>query len=242
MWALLRTRRWIAFTVIVLGVIVAFGLLSHWQWSRAEQRRTERLQLLTQSQSPPTTWSDGITAGQEWSPVTVTGSYDAASTVLVRQRPMAGSNGFWVVTPLTQSDGTTLWVNRGWIATSGAATQQQSAPAPPSGTVTVTGRLRSTEHVSQPPPQDLPQGQVPALDTAYLGAADAYYLEATSTTPPDTQVTLIPPPDVDEGRNVSYAVQWILFALVAVVGWFFFLRREARDDAQASAANTIGGA
>lgn len=28
--------------------------------------------------------------------------------------------------------------------------------------------------------------------------------------------------------NISYAVQWILFALVAFAGWFFFLRREAR--------------
>jgi cytochrome oxidase assembly protein ShyY1 len=38
-------------------------------------------------------------------------------------------------------------------------------------------------------------------------------------------------PDVDENRNLSYAGQWLLFALVAVGGWFFFLRREARDDA-----------
>ena len=35
-------------------------------------------------------------------------------------------------------------------------------------------------------------------------------------------------PVIDEGRNISYAVQWILFALVALAGWFFFLRREAR--------------
>lgn len=37
-------------------------------------------------------------------------------------------------------------------------------------------------------------------------------------------------PEVDEGRNISYAVQWLLFAVIAVAGWFYFLRREARED------------
>ena len=46
------------------------------------------------------------------------------------------------------------------------------------------------------------------------------------------RVTVVPArrPDVDEGRNISYAIQWILFAIIAIGGWFFFLRREARDE------------
>lgn len=249
MWALLRTRRWIAFTLLVVVVIVAFGLLSRWQWSRADERRFERLQLLEQSQAMPVTWQAAMAQPHEWSPVTVTGTYDGAATVLVRQRPLNGSNGFWVATPLSEADGGTVWINRGWVAASGAATQQQSAPPPPAGTVTVTGRLRVTETVPQPVPQDLPVGQVPALDTSFLvgpgTSYDAYYLEAVSSIPADPEVTVLPAPEVDEGRNISYAVQWILFALVAIVGWFFFLRREARDDARAvetgSSANATKG-
>jgi cytochrome oxidase assembly protein ShyY1 len=42
-------------------------------------------------------------------------------------------------------------------------------------------------------------------------------------------------PEVNEGQNISYAVQWLLFAGVAMAGWFFFLRREAREDALAGA-------
>ena len=38
-WPLLRTRRWLAFTGVVIATIVAFGLLSHWQWARADVRR-----------------------------------------------------------------------------------------------------------------------------------------------------------------------------------------------------------
>jgi cytochrome oxidase assembly protein ShyY1 len=41
-------------------------------------------------------------------------------------------------------------------------------------------------------------------------------------------LVIVPLPQIDEGQNISYAVQWILFALVAMVGWFVFLRREAR--------------
>ena len=44
-WPLLRTRRWIGFTAVVVLAIVAFGLLSAWQWSRAEERRAERSAL-----------------------------------------------------------------------------------------------------------------------------------------------------------------------------------------------------
>ena len=41
----------------------------------------------------------------------------------------------------------------------------------------------------------------------------------------------VPRPQPDAGRNISYAVQWLLFAAVALVGWWYFLRREAADDA-----------
>jgi cytochrome oxidase assembly protein ShyY1 len=37
-------------------------------------------------------------------------------------------------------------------------------------------------------------------------------------------------PTIDEGRNISYAIQWLIFATVAIAGWFVFLRREARED------------
>jgi len=31
--------------------------------------------------------------------------------------------------------------------------------------------------------------------------------------------------------NYSYAGQWLLFAMVAICGWFYFLRREAKEGA-----------
>lgn len=170
MWALLKTRRWIAFTVLVIAAIVGFGLLSHWQWQRADERRLERTDLATELARTPVTLESALVTPREWTPVVVSGTYRSDLTVLVRQRPLSGANGFWVATPLVTQDGTTVWINRGWIAATGTATQVQQPPAPPEGTVTVNGRLRLAEATPNPPPADLPAGQVAALDPVYLGA------------------------------------------------------------------------
>ena len=232
MLALLRTRRWIAFTLLVIAAIVAFGLLSRWQWSRAEERRAEHAALLAESTSPAVPLAQALAAPRDWMPVTVTGTYDAGSTKLIRQRPLNGANGFWVATPLIADGGDAVWVNRGWVPVTGTATQVQAPPPPPAGAVAITGRLRTGERTPQPAPNDLPEGQAAALDPGVLGSqVPGYYVELVSSVPTDTGVTPIPMPEIDESRNVSYAVQWLLFAAVALAGWFFFLRREAREDA-----------
>ena len=62
------------------------------------------------------------------------------------------------------------------------------------------------------------------------------YVQLASSEPAETELVAVPRETVDEGRNVSYAMQWLLFATVAVVGWFVFLRREAREDSEATPA------
>lgn len=236
MWSLLRTRRWISFTLLVIVAIAAFGLLSRWQWQRAEERRIDRIAWDSQAAEAPV-GLDAIIAGpREWQPVRVSGTYDDDATVLVRQRPLDGRNGFWVATPLV-TDAGRVWVNRGWIPVQAAATGVVTAPDAPSGTVVIEARTRLAERTEVPTPTDLPDGQVPALDPGALGAdVTTVYLEATASEPTDPSVTRIPAPVIDETRNVSYAVQWLLFAAVAIAGWWFFLRREAREDAAASDA------
>ncbi|MEK9736813.1 MAG: SURF1 family protein, partial [Candidatus Nanopelagicales bacterium] len=215
--------------------IIGFGLLSRWQWQRAEDRRTERLALDAVATAEPTTLMAALADPIEWEPVTVAGIYASSDTWLIRQRPLDGANGFWVVS-LLSTDAGDVWVNRGWIPSGSSATAVVPAPHPPEGTVTVTGRLRWAEVAPNPLPTDLPDGQAPALDPAAweVGEPDIY-LQMMSSRPADPAVTPLPVPVIDEGRNISYAVQWVIFAFVALVGWFFFLRREAREDATAEA-------
>lgn len=240
MWSLLRTRRWIAFTLLVIIAIVGFGLLSRWQWERAEQRRAERLVQDAELARTPVPLEDAVTDPREWTPVRVTGVFDADSTMLVRQRPLDGRNGFWVTTPLVTSSGR-VWVVRGWIPSTASAAGPVTAPLPPSGEVVVDGRLRTAESANGPDPTDLPAGQVARMDPATLGSdVPGVYVEATSSSPADPSVTRLPAPVVDETRNISYAIQWLIFAAIALVGWWFFLRREAREDDVVASEQPVG--
>ena len=54
----------------------------------------------------------------------------------------------------------------------------------------------------------------------------------------DVDGFVLPVPTIDEGQNISYAVQWLLFAAVAMGGWFFFLRREAIEEAALRESST----
>ncbi len=241
-WPLLRTRRWLGFTIVVVVTIVAFGLLSRWQWARAEEHRELRIALASSLAADPVPLATALrtpVGDDEFRAVTATGSYEAASTVLVRRRPLDARNGFWVMTPLRQSDGSAVWVNRGWVPVGGDALATPSVPAPPSGPVTVTGYLRHDEDASADGNDGLPDRQIAAASALLLPAvrdAAPGFVQLASSSPAQTDLVPWPLPDIDESRNISYAIQWLLFAAVAMSGWYYFLRREAREDAERTQA------
>lgn len=228
MLALLRTRRWQGFTAVVIVAIVAFGLLSRWQWSRAEDKRVEQ-QALAASQMRPVS-PDPLDDVPEFTAVTVTGTYVPDSRRLVRQRPLEGRNGFWVLEQLTTDRGR-VWILRGWTPATALAQETPSVPTLDDMVVTVEG-------VARPLPEGtvlvdrggLPSDQVTQIHSAQLPDRGdmRWYLQARASVPEDPLIP-VPLPEPDEFQNISYAVQWLLFAGVAIAGWFFFLRREAKE-------------
>jgi cytochrome oxidase assembly protein ShyY1 len=232
MLALLRTRRWIGFTALVLVAIIGFGFLSNWQWQRADQQRMERL-TIEQGQVISGQTSD-TTGLSEFSRISVSGTYESGTNILVRQRPLDGRNGYWVMAPLKLvGQGEFVWVVRGWLAASTQAIDVPPIPPSPPGVVSIEGAIR----VFEEPRSDvagLPVGVVSRMsleELPELGYTQDRVLQLIRSDPPD-QLTTVPLPGVDEGQNISYAIQWILFALVASIGWVIFLRREAKDDAE----------
>ena len=249
-WPLLRTRRWLGFTAVVVVSIIAFGLLSAWQWSRADERRIERQDLqaaLAADPAPLAAVDLGSPAAVAWNPVTAQGTYLADKQAVVRKRPLDARNGFWVMTAMRTEDDRIVWVNRGWLPAGENALATPPVPAPPTGSVTVTGYLREWDEVDAGANAGLPEGQVAAPAIGLLPSVDAEpaYVQLATSTPEQEGLIPIPLPTIDEGRNVSYAVQWLLFAAVAIAGWYYFLQREARDDAERAAApagtQEIGG-
>lgn len=246
----LREPRWLALGFLVLLVVPAFILLSRWQLSRLDDRRYNNDLVTNHADQAPVPVGEVMTPGaaistvgdtQRWLPVTATGRYDASREVLVRKRPLEGRNGFWVVTPLVTSAGV-LSVNRGWIEASGSASAVQAVPPPPSGEVTVVGRVQPSETAPEQP-ADLPEGQVTDLDVTLVAGsgASAYpgYIQLESSDPAQAVgLTAIPLPDLSDGPHLSYAIQWVFFAIVAVTGFVLLARRE-RDYADTTTRTDV---
>ena len=233
MLALLRTARWQGFTAVVIIAIIAFGLLSRWQWDRAEEKQAEQRALAVSETEPITPSLREPVA--EFTPVTFTGTYDPDSIRFVRQRPFEGRNGFWVMQQLLTTQGG-VWVLRGWTPSGLRAGDSPELDPASADATTIEGVVRPLETGEQLDPTDrggLPLDQVTEIAAAQLppATADRWYVQALVTDPAES-LEPVPLTQPDDLQNISYAIQWLLFAAVAIGGWFFFLRREARDAAE----------
>lgn len=246
-YGFLSQPRWLALGFLVLIVVPSFFLLSRWQLSRLDDRRAENALVTTNSAQAPVPVGSLLAPGDDpasvpadlrWRPVTATGSYDVTAEVLVRKRPLGGTNGFWVVTPLVTDSGAVLVVNRGWVAATGGADATQAVPAPPTGEVEVVGRLQPSQDAPVPQPADLPAGQITDLAVGLVadpGTAYPAFVDLVSSTPAqEPGLRPLPLPDLSDGPHLSYAVQWVFFAAVAVTGFVILVRREREYADQAT--------
>lgn len=234
----------LAFHALVALIVPSFVWLGFWQLDRWEDKSAEvALQESNMAADPVpvgrlTAPGAAVTADEQWRRVTATGHYDAEHELLVRNRDGSGGVGLHVLTPLVTGDGPALLVNRGWIEQPPTATTRPDVPPPPEGRVTATGRLRPAETEETTGIRvrgGLPEGQIMIVDVDRIAADSPYpvyggYAELTDQSPegadPPEQV---PPPELNTGMNISYAVQWWIFTAIAVAGWIFLMRRELAD-------------
>lgn len=239
MYRFVREPRWIALILLVPVAVALCIWLSNWQWNRHLGRdvaNTELSQNLAEAAIPVdqvVEVGQPLRSGLDQRAVAATGIYDTSAEFLVRKRPLAGSNGYWVVTPLITPSGAALLVNRGWLKANGSAAATPEIPVAPPGLVTLNGRLRSSESGPQQEPSDVPVGQVSALDAnraAAVAGRPTYsgYVDLVSSNPPQASgLTPIPQPEVGQGSHLSYSMQWIVFAIIFLVGLVLLIRREA---------------
>jgi cytochrome oxidase assembly protein ShyY1 len=239
MYRFLVSRHWLGIFGAVVVFAVACGLLADWQWHRLEGRHAANHLISANLHAPATPAATALSVGhdpakdREWLPVRATGHWDLSHQLLVRLRDYDGSVGFYVLTPLVTQAGPAVLVNRGWVSAGAGGTNVPRVPAPPDGTVTVTGRLRPTE----PPATGAapPRGQVTRIDVPGIARTlpyDVYggFLELTAQVPKSAKAPhVIPAPEPSEGPHLLYAVQWVLFALMGFGGFIVLARREAAD-------------
>jgi cytochrome oxidase assembly protein ShyY1 len=242
----LLTPRWLAFHVLVLVLIPAFVFLGKWQFGRYEERSAASNLATGNLVAAPVPLTDldkpgaSIPGSLRFRAVTATGRYDPAHELLVRRRTQNSKPGFYVLTPLVTADGTAVIVNRGWVKVGPTADAPPEVPPPPTGEVSVTGRLRPAETEDSTGITErsgLPDRQVLLINTPSIAKRLPYglyggFVELTEQKPSAASAPEpVPEPDLGGGGglNLAYSVQWWLFIAIAIGGWFTLIRREARD-------------
>jgi len=243
--------RWVSLAVFVVLMVIACLLLSRWQFHRLHTREAYNSVVSQNINRAPVTPDEVLAVGRPmtkadlWRSVGVSGHYDASHVLLVRKRSLESQAGFYVMTPFRSESGVGIWLNRGWIRAAATAQATPDVPPTPTGTVTVVARLRFPEPSKAYAPADLPTGQIDRIDIAQMSKRLGYtvypaYGEVITENPATVPAPRpIPAPETSNGPHLSYALQWITFAIIAVVGFFILIRKEAERLAEEEQAAAI---
>lgn len=239
MYGFLLSRRWLGFALFVLvlaGICVRAGM---WQMDKHEDRRTDNAIARENLVAEPRPLEDVVPAGQdvsatdEWTAVRMIGTYDPDHQVTVKFSTRDGAPGVDVVTPLVLPDGSAVLVNRGWMQTANNNERPSGVEAPPTGEVEVIGWVRPDSGARDQAVQ-VNEGQVRAISSAALEEdvpmpLRSGYVNLQGQSGGTGDLRLEPVPDLGQGPHFFYAFQWWFFALLAVVGYFWFAWSENRE-------------
>lgn len=236
--------RWTGYALVAVVFAIACAFLSNWQFSRNAERATE-LRIVEQNyDATAVPLEELVPAGSaldpedEWRPVELVGQYLRDEQLLVRNRPHGGTAAFEVLVPFRLDDGRVVLINRGWVPPGADQAEPDAVPAPPEGTVTVEARLRPEEAAPRSG-RSAPAGQVPTINIGLvaerLPAATANALQQSlyalmsSEDPAATPApAALEVPSEDPGPHLSYAIQWILFAIMGFIFIGYIIRTELR--------------
>lgn len=258
MWKTALKPRWIAGFVFAIAVSGVFVLLSQWQFGRSTSPEvptnpaTEQVQPLTETLQPGE-FFHGTDADQM---VSAQGSYDPSKQLLVPGRLHDGKTGYWVVSAFAVNGAPALagaaaspqtWipVARGWVEEPG------DAPAPPSGTLELTGRLLPSE---APVPGTAPNpGEATAVSVAELinywevssypgfvaaTAEVANGVDLSAAAVPGDLLALDigpqPPAQQINWLNLFYSLEWVVFAGFALFIWWRLVKDDYHRDLEES--------
>lgn len=242
--------RWAVYVLIAIGFAVACAFLANWQFERNESR-SEQIALVEQNyDAQPVPLADLIGDGgsldpeDQWHPVILQGEYLDDQQVLVRNRPHGGTSAFEVLVPFRDVDGRVFIVDRGWVPP-GDGDAPDAVPAPPQGEVRVTVRLRPGEQLPASG-RGAPEGQVPTINLPSIDAlvqgdviTGAYGQLVEEDPAADAPLGGFASPTDDPGPHLSYAIQWILFALMGFIFIGYIIRTEIvkhREDVEGISA------
>jgi cytochrome oxidase assembly protein ShyY1 len=247
----LLSARWIGFAVFVVLLAAVCTRLGFWQMHKLDLRLDRNAVITKHFDAAPVDLGSVLPEGEEvdrsteWTRVTATGTYDLEHQLTVKFTTRDGAPGVDVVTPFVMADGSAVLVDRGWFATDNNVSRPD-VPEPPGGNVEIMGWLRQDSGAggNAVRPSD---GQIRAISSEALAdfvpyeLADGYVNLQEQTPEPATPLAAEPQPELGQGPHFFYALQWWFFALLAVVGYGWFARAEAKERRSPSRIDGFAG-
>jgi cytochrome oxidase assembly protein ShyY1 len=226
---------WIA---LVVGVIIfsgaCFWILSPWQFGRNAERSAQNSEVTSAVDDPAVPLRQLVPVGVEpaarndWREVTLSGSFLPSGETVARLRQVQDQPAYEILTPFRSDDGRIMLVDRGWVSPNNG---QVPAYAPaPTGHLTLTARLHPEEsNPHRPPLTEQGHREIYSINTTVVSnvtglSVDPGYFTLVSGQP--GVLNELPLPQVDSGPFLSYALQWIVFGVMALFGLGYFTRRE----------------
>jgi len=228
----LRWLSWFLFASLFAAACVG---LASWQFDRRDQA-VSKIQRMVGNYDKSAIKFDSISGLSlndvtlfEWTPVELTGRYLTDLELLVRNRPIAGQPGFIQLVPFQLVSGETVIIERGWIpADSELAPGTSMTPSPEQKTLIARVRLSELTPNRESPDGFATSIHLESLKTTIgIALEQEFYLRVISETPSEASSPQpLSKPTLDEGNHLSYAVQWILFALMGFFALFWAIRQE----------------
>lgn len=239
-------RRWGGWLAIVVVFSIACAFLSNWQFNRRQEALSAMSQLAANYDAPPVdiyavAGRDSFDKANEWRTVKLQGHYLALNSVLVRNRPLNGEPGFLQLVPFQLVTGEIIAVERGWLASDEKYLAPKSYPLPEGEDQVVVGHVRASEPTLG---RSAPEGQLATINIDSLiksqGIKDLafkkiYVRMSTESVASQKAPKQLEKPQLDEGNHLSYALQWILFAIMAAAALVWGIKKER--DAMAGKRN-----
>jgi len=245
----LFNRQWWKTTLLVFLAASVMVRLGIWQLDRLAQRRAFNARVEAQLDQPRldlnTADASADLESMEYREVIVTGEYDPAGEVALRNQAWNNHIGVNLLTPLriAGSDRVVL-VNRGWVPLEDYSAGDLTKYAEP-GVVNVRGVIRASQ---SKPEIGGRADQVPSPGAGKLMAwnlvnvpgiasqVDYPLLPAYIQQTPDPEWTSLPyrsqpKLELTEGPHFGYALQWFSFAAILMIGYPFYIRREEINSA-----------
>lgn len=222
----------------LVALLLIFGCIyaAQWQFDRGSNQSLTNKIISKNIELPALAITDIEKldpVAKQWRSIVIAGSFSQEHQELIRNRYFEGKFGFEVLTLFRSDSGVNFWVNRGWVAAGpNAATPPMVNPAI-EGNVEITTRIRS-ENLSRQLQGSFfvtrAASEKPESITKLQGIdAKPYYLDllpsANGKIVPLTNLEL---PELTNGPHYAYALQWLAFAALALIGRILLFREAKR--------------